>query len=305
MTRLSFVLLATVLAPVAVAAQAGTTLDTAFAPGANFNKAAFRFWYPEGEQHIRVVVALVPGSNGDGRGEVSDTLWQRFAREHHAALIGVQLTDKPHDQGFIEEYVDVSKGSGQAFLDALADFAAASHHPEVANAPLLLWGMSAGGEFNYEFAAWHPERVAAFVVNKGNIYYTALTSRATRNIPAILFVGGKDLPYRIETVTGLFAVNRRGGALWALANEPGAGHIVGRSRDVAVLFFDDVLRMRLPEGSDSLLPIAADSGVLGDLADYSIRPAGAASGPAPTAWLPSERVAKAWRAMMTDRPFNP
>jgi pimeloyl-ACP methyl ester carboxylesterase len=33
--------------------------------------------------------------------------------------------------------------------------------------------MSAGGQFNYEFAAWKPDRVAAFVVNKGGIYYTA------------------------------------------------------------------------------------------------------------------------------------
>ena len=36
-----------------------------------------------------------------------------------------RFTDKPHDQSFIEEYVNVSKGSGQALLDVLAKFAAA------------------------------------------------------------------------------------------------------------------------------------------------------------------------------------
>ncbi len=34
--------------------------------------------------------------------------------------------DKSHDQGFIEEYADVSRGSGRALLDALAHFAARS-----------------------------------------------------------------------------------------------------------------------------------------------------------------------------------
>ncbi|HEY4099826.1 MAG TPA: hypothetical protein VGM20_02995 [Gemmatimonadales bacterium] len=298
-------LIALVLAvPNSLAAQ-GMTFDTSFAPGANYNKAAFRFWYPGGAEKIRSIVVLVPGSNGDGRGDVADTTWQRFAQEHHAALIGVQLTDKPHDQGFIEEYVNVSRGSGDAFLHALDLFASMSRHAEVSSAPLLLWGMSAGGEFNYEFAVWHPERVAAFIVNKGNIYYTALTPRATRNVPAILFVGGKDLAFRIETVTGLFAVNRRGAALWALANEPGAGHIVGRSRDLAVVFFDDVLRLRLPESTDTLLPIAPGSGFLGDPSDDSYRPASGPAPQTPTAWLPTERVAKAWRAMMTDQPFTP
>src|SRR5438045_9324882 len=90
---------------------------------------------------------------------------------------------------FIEHYVNVSQGSGQALVDALAGFAGRAHHTELASAPLLLWGMSAGGEFNYEFVAWKPERVAAFVVNKGGIYYSALLSRAAREVPGLLFVG--------------------------------------------------------------------------------------------------------------------
>ena len=141
----------------------------------------------------------------------------------------------PHEQGFIEHYVNVSQGSGQALLDALAALGARAQHPELATAPLLLWGMSAGGEFNYEFVAWKPERVAAFVVNKGGIYYTALTSPAARDVPGILFIAGKDLESRISTITGLFALNRRTGALWALAEEPNVAHVVGRSRDVALV----------------------------------------------------------------------
>src|SRR5207237_1508577 len=118
---------------------------------------------------------------------------------------------------------------------------AKANHPELATAPLFMWGMSAGGQFNYEFVAWKPDRVGAFVVNKGGIYYSALLPRAARNVPGMLFIGGKDLESRVSTITGLFAVNRRSGALWALAEEPDAAHVVGRSLEVAKIFFEDVM----------------------------------------------------------------
>ena len=125
-------------------------------------------------------------------------MWQAFAAKNRLAIVACRFTDKPHDQNFIEDYVNVSHGSGQALLDILGKFAGRSNHAEIASAPLLLWGMSAGGQFDYEFTAWHPERVAAFVVNKGGIYYTALTSRAARAVPGILFIGGKDLDQRVR-----------------------------------------------------------------------------------------------------------
>ncbi len=281
---------------------AGATLEETVAPGNNYDKAEFKMWYPTDAGPLQAVAVLVPGSNGDGRAEVDDPVWQDFATRHKLALVGCRLTDKPHEQNFIEEYVNVSKGSGQALLDALTAFAGRSKHPELATAPLLLWGMSAGGEFNYEFVAWKPERVIAFVVNKGGIYYTALASHAARNVPGILFVGGKDLEFRTNTIVGLFAVNRRGGALWALAEEPAAAHIVGRSRDVALIFFEDVLPLRL---GTPLRPIAEKDGFLGDLKAKTFQSASATGSPnSPTAWLPTERVARAWQAMVTERPFD-
>lgn len=251
-------------------------------------------------------MSLIPGSAGDGRPEVNDAVWQRFANQHGLALLGCRFTDKPHDQNFIEEYADVSLGSGQALLDALDALAKRSQHPELSRAPLLLWGMSAGGQFNYEFVAWKPERVVAFVVNKGGIYYSALLSKAARNVPGILFVGGRDLEFRTNTITGLFAVNRRGGALWALAEEPSAGHVVGRSREMAVAFFEDVLPLRLSAAPSSpLSAISESSGFLGDLrAKTSQKQAGPAPD-YPTAWLPTAKVARMWEAMVNEKPFEP
>ena len=290
------------LATTPLAAQ--STLDDSLPPGANFDKAQFRFWTAANAGPLRAVLVLVPGSNGDGRAMAQDTVWQAFAAKNHLAIVACRFTDKPHDQNFIEDYVNVSHGSGQALLDAIGKFASRSKHPEIANAPLFLWGMSAGGQFDYEFAAWKPERVAAFVVNKGGIYYTALTPRATRATPALLFIGGKDLESRVETVTGLFALNRRGGALWALTEEPGVGHVVARSRDLSIIFFEDLLPARIGDGG-ALKPLTEQSGMIGDVHTKEVQPMPEKAPANPTSWLPTDRVARAWQAVVTDKPFTP
>ena len=186
------------------------TLEHDSRPGNNYAKALFRFWCPDDLAAVRGVVVLVPGSNGDGRGMVSDADWQKFACQHQLALVGCWFQDMPHEKyKFIEGYALASKGSGQALLDALNAFAATSQHDEVASVPLVLWGQSAGGQFNYEFTCWKPERVLAFVVNKGGIYYTHLAPEAARRVPGIFFIGENDLEFRKMSLYGIYAVNRR------------------------------------------------------------------------------------------------
>lgn len=285
-----------------------SSLDEAAPPGANYDVAEFRLWWPESASRLRAVAVLVPGSNGDGRAQVDDPFWREFATKHQVALVGCRFTDKPHDQMFLESYVDVSKGTGQALIDALARFAARSGHQELASSPLLLWGMSAGGEFDYEFAMWKPERVLAFIVNKGNVYYTALAPPAGRDVPGMMFIGQNDLAFRNDAIKGIFALNRRAGALWGLAEEPGIAHDVGRSRDYAAMFFEDMIAMRLPEADrpdGPLKPLAASSGYFGDPGTRTFQPAAGAEAPkAPVSWLPTERLARAWQAIISGKPFD-
>jgi poly(3-hydroxybutyrate) depolymerase len=286
------------------AAQSAATFDETIPPGANFDKAEFRLWIPPVAGPLRGITVLVPGSNGDGRPMADDEFWRAFATRNRLAIVACRFTDKPHEQGFIEHYVDVAGGSGQALLDAIAVLANRSNHAELAAAPIVMWGMSAGGQFNYEFAAWKPERVIAYVVNKGGIYYSALVSQAARRVPALLFVGDKDLEFRTNTIVGLFAVNRRAGALWALVTEPDTAHVVGRSRDLGAMFFDDVLAMRLGDGE--LKAVADKAGFIGDLKSVTFQPVAAAGTPTvPTAWLPTERIGRAWQAVTTGKPFEP
>lgn len=272
-----------------------TAIEESIPSGPNFDKADFRFWIPKDSGPVRAVVVLVPGSNGDGRNMADDAFWQDFATKQKTALVACRFTDKPHDQNFIEDYVNVSQGSGQALLDAIGKFAARTNHPEVATAKLLLWGMSAGGQFNYEFTAWKPERVAAFIVNKGGIYYSALISKAARAVPGMLFVGGSDLQSRIDTITGLFAVNRRGGAVWSLVVEPGLGHVVGHSKEMAAMLYEDVLN-----------GTASTSGFTGDLKTFAIQPAAGPGTPStPNSWFMTERLANAWKDVVSAKGGRP
>lgn len=281
-----------------------TTLDEAAPPGANYDKAEFRFWAPDGAGKLDGILVLNPGSNGEGRQMASDPVWRQWAASHKLAVIGTHFTDKV--PSFVEDYADVSKGSGQALLNAINKFAKRSKHPELAKAPLVLWGMSAGGEVNYEIAAWKPERVAAFIVNKGNFYYTGTASKAMRGVPALLFVGNDDLQYRVTAVTGIFSMNRRPGALWALVQEPNTPHAVGRSDEMSRMFFDDVLPMRITSGSATLKPLDAAKGWQGDLAKHTVAAVtpGAKMPEEPTVWLPTERMAKAWVAVENGTPFE-
>jgi poly(3-hydroxybutyrate) depolymerase len=304
MKMLCATLLIAITAVPAMARQAGSTFDHTIAPGQNYDKAEFRLWVPPNVPRVRAVLVLVPGSNGDGRPMAADAFWQAFATKHQLAIVACRFTDKPHEQAFLEDYVKVSDGSGQALLDGVSALAAASKHPEIASAPFLMWGMSAGGQVDYEFAAWQPERVIAFVVNKGGVYYSALVPRAARNVPALLFVGDKDLEFRVNTIAGLFAVNRRAGALWAYVVEPDTAHAVGRSRDLGAMFFEDVMAIRLVE--DGIKSVPDKSGFVGDLKAVTFQPVAGATAPAvPTAWLPTERIARAWQAVVSGKPFEP
>jgi len=286
---ISWLLVALSLFAQSAGPQSSTTLDVTIAPGANYDKADFRLWLPPNVAKVRAIVVLIPGSNGDGRPMADDKFWQDFAVAQKVALVACRFTDKPHDQGFIEEYVNVSKGSGQAFLDAISQLASQSHHPELVNSQLLLWGMSAGGEFNYEFVAWKPERVAAFIVNKGGIYYSSLLSKASRAVPGILFTGDADLDSRQFTVKGLFGVNRRSGALWALAEEPGLGHVVGSSQKLGALLFSEVLDAA--PGT-----ITENNGYLGNIHSFEIvKRSDLLATKDISSWFLTERLAKAWQ----------
>ena len=265
-----------------------TTVRDSIPPGKNFDKAQFELWYPNELKSVTGVIVLMPGSNEDGRPWANDPFWQALATRQHLALVGCYFTDAPHPEMNIEYYADVKQGSGQALLDVLSRFAKHTGLAELATAPLLFWGHSAGGEYNYEFACWKPERVMAFVVNKGGFYYTALAPEATRNVPGLFLIGENDMESRNDIIKGLFMMNRRVGALWAFGSAPGAQHEIGSTQRLAGNFFSEVLTLK----SSGKWP---GPGFIGDFKAKTITPAPAYKGNQfACSWLATNLFANAW-----------
>jgi poly(3-hydroxybutyrate) depolymerase len=279
--------------------------DDSIPSGKNYDRASFRLMVPKNIAFIKGVIVLVPGSNGDGRNWVLDSAWQNLAFRNNLALLGCYYTDLPHDNMAIEEYANVKQGSGDALLNVLLRLAKSTHHEELSGAPLFLWGISAGGEFNYEFACWRPERVAAFVVNKGGVYYTALCSSETRKVPGLFFTGEDDMEFRNKIIEGIFTINRRFGAIWTFAEEPCTRHEIGSSKTLSIKFFNEIMQMRIPDRETDvqkpvrLLFIREEDGYLGDFKNKEYYPFKDRKEIGyPTAWLPGREFAEAWLSLI-------
>ena len=275
------------------------TYITTIEPGHVYNKAAFKLWHNPDVKKIRGILMLNPGSNGDGRNLVDDKYWQDFANKHDFALLGTYLTDHKHPNMMIEHYIKVGEGSGKAILDAIDIFANESGHEELSYAPFLLWGHSAGGELNYEIASWIPERVIAFVVNQGGYYYSSVPSEETRQTPGLFLIGLKDLPSRNLMIKGMYLTNRRAGALWTLAEEQNVAHEVIGGRDLAIHFFEEVMKKRLSDnaiGYKALMPVTEKDGITGNIYNRQIENVDALEH---SSWLVSESFANAWQEFVT------
>lgn len=274
-------------------AQGQTLLEDSIMNGRNFEKAAFRLWIGDQTEKVKGIIVLVPGSNGDGRNMIESPSWQALANKNGMALLGCNFRDKRSPNMAIEQYADVKNGSGQAMLDVISRMSISSGHAELDNAPIALWGMSAGGEFNYEFAVWKPGRVIAFVVNKGGVYYSALAPKATRAVPGIFLTGEVDNPYRNNIVKGIYSVNRRFGAKWMFAEEPGIGHEFTDSEAFVQDYFAQIIPMRLADNG-KLKPMT-QLGYIGNNDTQEIlevvknqRVRGV------TSWFPNKKLAERW-----------
>lgn len=199
----------------------------------------FSSWKPEGLEKPEAILVLTPPSQSDGRYETRDRKWQEFAVKHNLALVGCYFQDNLPSG--VEDYCN-ARESGNALATYL-------HHNGwvyeslQGGIPILMWGFSAGGQFNYEFSCRFPQLVKGFVVNKGGIYYTHVCSQQTRDIPALWITGFHDSQWRKDSVYGIFAVNKVIGApKWKHIEEQNFSHETGESEQLGMEFFESILK---------------------------------------------------------------
>ena len=79
---------------------------------------------------------------------------------------------------------------------------------------------------------------------------------------------------------------------------------------MALIFFEEVLALRLGEPAfnaadpSAIRSITEESGFLGDLKSKNFQAVGDVAPNYRTAWLPTLRVARAWQALVTEKPFD-
>jgi predicted esterase len=272
----------------------GMSLDQEIQQGHddNFTEARFRLWLPEKAQRVSGLIVLVPGLQSDGLDLVNDLRWQLLAAKWNFGLLGCTLRDRSGT------YYLADKGTGRALLEALQKLSRRSNHPEIKEAPLAMWGYSAGGQFNYNFTSLTPERVIAFVAVKG-AYYDAPTDSRSRSVPALFFIGEKDEAIRVRNITDVFETNRRQGAPWCVAIVPNEGHGIGKTVDFALSFFDAVIPQRL-DHKGGLRVLNQSTAWLGNVTSHEIAAASSYSQPASDAvWLPDESTALKWKQFVS------
>lgn len=263
--------------------------------------ASYAIYLPPGTTTYRGVFLLAPGFGGDSR-VIADRRfppggngglpfdgpeiqgYRALAEEHGLAVMGARLRSNPTALNSLEDLVA-----------ALEELAAESQHPELATAPLLLDGFSNGGCFAYAFTRRFPERVIGFRTQKGGCHYI-LDGGAAKQVPGFLNIGGADTQARCLNITAAFESNRPAGALWALAVEPGAGHVPIHDLDVLLGWMEAVLSLRLPAAvGGGLRPIAEESGWLGNRETAAVASFAAYEQERSQAsWLPSAETAQAW-----------
>ena len=276
----------------------------------NTNAGNIGMYLPSGVATFRGVIFYVTPFTVDGRGFASGApvtvpnppypgaaerlnaqaagLRQRslqMAAEHGLALMGVQFES---DQSTV-------------VLAALEQIAAQSGHPELAQAPLLMVGMSSGGCLAYNFAVNNSARVIGFVSQKGHCH-TVLAAGGAKSVPGYFFLGGLDgPPPDIHSITKVFQENRPAGALWAVAIEPNAGHTPITDLDLLARWMDAVIRARLPATVTPGAPVTLNAldetrGWLGNRGTFSVAEyARYDANKQQASWLPSAQTAQDWK----------
>ena len=205
---------------------------------------------PPGGDNFKYILSLVPGINEDGTRWLNDEVWLRFSEENNCPVLASYFhTAGNFNLGRILDgsapkityYVVPKGGSGRAYLEALQTCMAKSSKTFSKRPGMLLFGYSAGGIFNHNFSVDYPDRVSAFVVNKGGGAYIK-GNKEFYKIPGLFFLGENDKEFRKSNIRASYKEGVGHDAPWLLIRESGVEHNLGRSVELSLEFFSKIIK---------------------------------------------------------------
>lgn len=282
----------------------------------------YRLWLPKTESVIRGIIFLAPGSGEDFRYFVHDRIAQEAARAMGFGLIGYTNAANMNLFGYAGSPASLSQTAMQAVLDQAA---AVSGHPEIANAPVCMTGLSAGGFDSTILADKWPERLIGYVAHRGANTVPAALSEASKQVVGILIAGSVDYNGLTgpEQIRNIFEGWRAKGARIAFSVDWGIGHTPAGNQgwEATFSFLKEIADLRYPRpmqpsttpgaGIPTFLNVPLSSGWLAEAPDFTsmvtpvstnpflpIAAYAAYSGDAALAsWLPNESTARIYRAL--------
>ena len=266
----------------------------------------FDLWLPDDIGIARGIVVM----SGHGSGE---NLFRRadmraLAKELHLALF--KFTGNPMQRGF---------WPSSLLFDRLKNFGTQTSHPELAHAPLFLYGHSNGTGFSAVFPSYAQDRVWGWVSMRPGITFQVYQPGAAQ-VPGLVIFGEDDpfltRPSKEENLAVVPALRKKHAALWNFAVEPKTGHGPGdKTWPLVLSFLRHTFTARVPAESDArqgpvkLRAIAMDQGHLGQNWDpakggYQTLPispfASFISNKATASWLINAAYAADWQAFQRD-----
>ncbi len=282
----------------------------------------YTIWIPQEVETLRGVVVhqhgCGEGSCKSGLTGAYDLHWQALAQKHSCALLSPSY-EQPQD-AVCRAWCDPRNGSAVTFDRALEDLGELSGHPELASAPLAIWGHSGGGYWCGGMVLTQPERIAAAWLRSGVPAFEPDPDRAdvvpfplpdnALEVPIMCNPGTKegvtDKEGRFAKVwpanVAFFEKVRGRGGLIGIAIDPLTAHECGNSRYLAIPWLDKCLQLRLPtDPGGTLRQISTTGAWLAAPQSTVAVPAENFDGdPLSLGWLPDEEIAKSWMQFRKD-----
>ncbi|MCR9199242.1 MAG: SGNH/GDSL hydrolase family protein [Planctomycetaceae bacterium] len=231
----------------------------------------YHLWVPDGVETLRGVIVhqhgCGPGASLGGRTAADDLHWQELARRQQCALMGSSY--EPRRGANCRLWCDARRGSAQRFEQALAAFADAAAHPELASAPWCLWGHSGGGFWSSLMQTMYADRIVAIWLQSGTAFGYWMSGEipapeltaAAFQVPVMAVPGLKEKTHERfhRAWDGSAAMvahyTERGAPFIKMTADPRTSHECGDSRYLAIPFFDFWLSRRIDNESNALKPV--------------------------------------------------
>ncbi len=202
----------------------------------------------------------------------------------------------------------------KAAVEGLKQCGKATQHPELAHAPLIGVGHSAGGlvtrVLDHEW-----ERTVAYAIDCSWVVKTGSVSPEFARVPAMFTMGELPDAFKmLPAIPNAYEPARKQGLPWGLGLQPGCKHDWGNAGTMMAPFIKGVAAHRIPAdwdprtGPAKLIEMKQEDGWLGDRATMGSHMATVASwqdykgDKLSAAWFPDRATAYVWRAWCSKFP---